>query len=122
MRRLIATMIRRTSSGSGLVARQSNAFAYRSGRESSTCAVEVVPPLPAAEMVGPAGYVLGVDLAEKLLELARKKAAEQFRHPFGGSKCRLCHCHQDMKHVCLTSRSIRTPRQRHSRAVHSAPV
>ena len=31
--------------------------------------------IPAAEEVGPEGYVLGIDLAEKLLELARKKAA-----------------------------------------------
>src|SRR6185436_14923322 len=31
--------------------------------------------IPAAEEVGPNGYVLGIDLAEKLLELARVKAA-----------------------------------------------
>src|SRR5215471_2218986 len=31
--------------------------------------------LPAAEMVGPQGFVLGIDLAAKLLELARTKAA-----------------------------------------------
>lgn len=30
--------------------------------------------IPAAETVGPAGFVLGIDLAEKLLELARLKA------------------------------------------------
>src|SRR5712692_7802561 len=32
--------------------------------------------LPAAEVVGPEGTVLGVDLAEKLLEQARAKAAQ----------------------------------------------
>jgi len=31
--------------------------------------------LPAAEIVGPTGFVLGIDLAERLLELARAKAA-----------------------------------------------
>jgi ubiquinone/menaquinone biosynthesis C-methylase UbiE len=31
--------------------------------------------LPAAEMIGPTGFVLGIDLAERLLELARAKAA-----------------------------------------------
>jgi ubiquinone/menaquinone biosynthesis C-methylase UbiE len=33
--------------------------------------------IPAAEMVGSAGFVLGVDLAENLLELARKKAVQR---------------------------------------------
>jgi ubiquinone/menaquinone biosynthesis C-methylase UbiE len=33
--------------------------------------------LPAAEMVGPAGSVLGIDLAANLLELARTKAAKR---------------------------------------------
>jgi ubiquinone/menaquinone biosynthesis C-methylase UbiE len=33
--------------------------------------------LPAAEIIGPSGFVLGVDLAEKLLELGRKKAAQR---------------------------------------------
>ncbi len=33
--------------------------------------------IPAAEKVGPKGSVLGVDLAEKLLELARKKARDR---------------------------------------------
>jgi ubiquinone/menaquinone biosynthesis C-methylase UbiE len=33
--------------------------------------------LPAAEVVGPSGSVLGVDLAEKLLERARAKAAQR---------------------------------------------
>jgi ubiquinone/menaquinone biosynthesis C-methylase UbiE len=32
--------------------------------------------LPAAQSVGPTGQVIGVDLSEKLLELARKKAAD----------------------------------------------
>jgi ubiquinone/menaquinone biosynthesis C-methylase UbiE len=37
--------------------------------------------IPAAEAVGPEGYVLGVDLAENLLALARRKAAERgLRH------------------------------------------
>jgi ubiquinone/menaquinone biosynthesis C-methylase UbiE len=42
--------------------------------------------IPAAEAVGPRGYVLGVDLAEHLLELAREKAKQrgltnvEFRH------------------------------------------
>src|SRR5690242_19465596 len=33
--------------------------------------------LPAAETVGPMGNVIGVDLAEKLLELARTKAIQR---------------------------------------------
>ena len=33
--------------------------------------------IPAAEEVGPEGYVLGIDLAEKLLQLARVKAANR---------------------------------------------
>src|SRR5438046_7113745 len=33
--------------------------------------------LPAAEAVGPTGNVIGVDLAEELLELARRKAVQQ---------------------------------------------
>ena len=33
--------------------------------------------LPAAEVVGPQGTVLGVDLAEKLLKQARAKAAQR---------------------------------------------
>src|SRR6478735_4355743 len=37
--------------------------------------------LPAAEAVGPEGYVLGVDLAERLLALGRAKAAARgLRH------------------------------------------
>src|SRR5260370_30444181 len=36
--------------------------------------------LPAAEMVGPTGKVLGVDLAEKLLERATAKAAQRQLH------------------------------------------
>lgn len=32
--------------------------------------------IPAAEKVGPKGFVLGIDLAETLLELARKKASD----------------------------------------------
>jgi ubiquinone/menaquinone biosynthesis C-methylase UbiE len=46
-------------------------------RVLDVCCGSGASALPAAEMVGPAGYVLGVDLAEKLLELARKKAAER---------------------------------------------
>jgi ubiquinone/menaquinone biosynthesis C-methylase UbiE len=36
--------------------------------------------LPAAERVGPAGQVIGIDLAEKLLELARDKARNNGLH------------------------------------------
>ncbi len=32
------------------------------------------PALPAAEVVGPAGYVLGTDLSEEMLAVAREKA------------------------------------------------
>jgi ubiquinone/menaquinone biosynthesis C-methylase UbiE len=38
--------------------------------------------IPAAQAVGPTGYVLGVDLAEKLLEHARAKAAAQSLNHF----------------------------------------
>lgn len=33
--------------------------------------------IPSAETVGPNGFVLGVDLAENLLELARRKAGQR---------------------------------------------
>lgn len=36
--------------------------------------------IPAAEKVGPKGFVLGIDLAEKLLKLARKKADDRGLH------------------------------------------
>src|SRR6266702_2648558 len=36
--------------------------------------------LPAAERVGPSGRILGVDLADKLLDLARAKAAKRRLH------------------------------------------
>src|SRR5260370_11236274 len=36
--------------------------------------------IPAAEKVGPEGFVLGVDLAEKLLERARSKATKRGLH------------------------------------------
>jgi ubiquinone/menaquinone biosynthesis C-methylase UbiE len=46
-------------------------------RVLDVCCGSGASALPAAEMVGPVGYVLGVDLAEKLLELARKKAIQR---------------------------------------------
>jgi ubiquinone/menaquinone biosynthesis C-methylase UbiE len=46
-------------------------------RVLDVCCGSGASALPAAEMVGPAGFVLGIDLVEKLLELARKKAAER---------------------------------------------
>ena len=43
-----------------------------------TCAAAAgASALPAAEMVGPQGFVLGIDLAANLLELARTKAAKR---------------------------------------------
>src|SRR5215467_12795365 len=55
-------------SGSASVVRPSSAFDPRPVRESSTCA---------AAIAGRNGSVLGIDLAEKLLERARAKAAER---------------------------------------------
>ena len=55
-------------------------------RVLDVCCGSGASALPAAESVGPTGSVLGVDLATKLLELARSKAAAQglrnveFRH------------------------------------------
>jgi ubiquinone/menaquinone biosynthesis C-methylase UbiE len=46
-------------------------------RVLDVCCGSGASALPAAEMVGPTGYVLGVDLAENLLELARRKAANR---------------------------------------------
>ncbi len=42
-----------------------------------SCCGSGASAIPAAEAVGPQGYVLGIDLAEKLLELARTKAADR---------------------------------------------
>jgi ubiquinone/menaquinone biosynthesis C-methylase UbiE len=49
----------------------------RGSRVLDVCCGSGASALHAAEMVGPTGSVLGVDLAENLLELARKKAAER---------------------------------------------
>src|SRR6185369_17584618 len=46
-------------------------------RVLDVCCGSGASALPAAVMVGPTGFVLGVDLAEKLLELARAKATER---------------------------------------------
>ena len=44
-------------------------------RVLDACCGSGASALPAAEMIGPDGFVLGVDIAERLLELARAKAA-----------------------------------------------
>jgi len=44
-------------------------------RVLDVCCGSGASALPAAEMVGPDGFVLGIDLASRLLELARTKAA-----------------------------------------------
>ena len=49
-------------------------------RVLDVCCGSGASALPAAELVGPTGYVLGVDLAENLLELARHKAANRQLH------------------------------------------
>lgn len=41
------------------------------------CSGSGASAIPAAELVGPTGFVLGIDLAEKLLTLARKKAQDR---------------------------------------------
>ena len=46
-------------------------------RVLDVCCGSGASALPAAEAVGPDGYVLGVDLAEKLLALARAKAQQR---------------------------------------------
>ena len=46
-------------------------------RVLDVCCGSGASALPAAEAVGPRGPVLGIDLAEKLLERARSKAAER---------------------------------------------
>lgn len=43
-------------------------------RVLDVCCGSGASAIPAAEKVGPEGFVLGIDLAEKLLELGRKKA------------------------------------------------
>lgn len=53
-------------------------LALRPGmRVLDVCCGSGASALPAAEAVGPGGYVLGVDLAENLLALARAKAQRQ---------------------------------------------
>src|SRR5262245_43020850 len=46
-------------------------------RVLDVCCGSGASAIPAAEQVGPMGSVLGIDLAEKLLELARGKARER---------------------------------------------
>src|SRR5262245_4182673 len=45
-------------------------------RTLDVCCGSGASAIPAGEIVGPAGSILGVDLAENLLELARRKASE----------------------------------------------
>src|SRR5437879_5221698 len=45
------------------------------GRVLDVCCGSGASAIPAAERVGPSGHVLGTDLAERLLDLARAKAA-----------------------------------------------
>jgi ubiquinone/menaquinone biosynthesis C-methylase UbiE len=57
-----------------------------SGRVLDLCCGAGASAIPAARAVGPAGHVLGIDVAEPLLELARARAAREglantdFRH------------------------------------------
>jgi SAM-dependent methyltransferase len=57
--------------------RQLNAFVHNRVRASSTFAVAAAPRRSRRRKVGPDGYVLGIDLAEKLIDLARLKAADR---------------------------------------------
>src|SRR5437588_5510586 len=50
------------------------------GRILDVCCGSGASAIPAAETVGPKGFVLGIDLAETLLELARKKASDRRLH------------------------------------------
>ncbi len=47
------------------------------GRVLDVCCGTGASALPAAELVGPTGHVLGLDLAERLLDRARSKAEER---------------------------------------------
>src|SRR4029450_12772909 len=49
-------------------------------RGLAVCCGSGASALPAAEIVGPRGSVLGIDLSANLLELARKKAAARGLH------------------------------------------
>lgn len=46
-------------------------------RVLDVCCGSGASALPAAEIVGPPGFVIGIDLADKLLELGRKKAKQR---------------------------------------------
>jgi ubiquinone/menaquinone biosynthesis C-methylase UbiE len=77
MRRLTITMIRLIPFGNGSVVRQSSVSNSRWARVLDVYCGSGASALPAAEMVGPQGFVLGIDLAANLLELARTKAAKR---------------------------------------------
>ena len=49
----------------------------RGSRVLDVCCGTGASALPAAEAVGPTGKIIGVDLADELLELARRKAVQQ---------------------------------------------
>ena len=61
-------------------------------RVLDVCCGSGASALPAAEIVGPQGFVLGIDLAANLLELARMKAAKRglMNTQFGSATCLIC--------------------------------
>ena len=59
------------------------------GRVLDVCCGSGASAIPAAEAVGPRGFVLGVDLADNLLTLARAKAKDR---GLASATCLICSC------------------------------
>jgi ubiquinone/menaquinone biosynthesis C-methylase UbiE len=69
--------IRRSAFGIISDARPSKSCTFEGARVLDVCCGSGASAIPVAESVGPSGWVLGVDLADRLLTLAREKARQR---------------------------------------------